>query len=226
MFPTVAEVLELPAVRQGRPRVAAGAGALGRTVRWTHVAELPDIAHLLSGGELLLSTGVALPDHDRALAQFVAELAEVDVAGIVIELGRRFTHALPEPLVRAAEQHNVCLIELRRETPFVRITESVHALIVDAQLAELRISEQVHQTFTELSIEGAEPGEVIRQTARMAGAAVVLENLSHQVLAFDAAGSEAADLLDRWEARSRSVVTTARTENDPNTGWLVTTVGA
>ena len=145
MFPTVAEVLDLPAVRQGRPRVAAGAGALGRTVRWTHVAEL----------------------------------SEVDVAGIVIELGRRFTHALPETLVRAAEHHKVCLIELRRETPFVRITESVHALIVDAQLAELRISEQVHQTFTELSIEGAEPGEVIRQTARMAGAPVVLENLSH-----------------------------------------------
>ena len=226
MFPTVAEVLELPTLRQGRPQVVAGRGSLGRLVRWTHVAELPDIAHLLSGGELLLSTGVALPESDEELTRFVGELAEVNVAGVVIELGRRYEQALPAALVTAAESHQVCLIELRRETPFVRITESVHALIVDAQLAELRISEQVHQTFTELSVEGAEPGEVVRQTARMAAAPVVLENLSHQVLAFDAAGTDAADLLDRWEARSRAVRATARTANDPATGWLVTTVGA
>ena len=71
MFPTVADVLELPTLRHGRPRVVAGAGGLGRRVRWTHVAEVPDIAHLLSGGELLLSTGVALPDDDDALAPHI-----------------------------------------------------------------------------------------------------------------------------------------------------------
>ena len=226
MFPTVAEVLDLAAMRQGRPRVVAGVGALGHPVRWTHVAELPEIAGLLRGGELLLSTGVALPDNDADLVRFVRELAEVDIAGIAIELGRRYTTTLPDALIRAADQFDVPLIELRRETLFVQVTESVHALIVDAQLAELRISEQVHQTFTELSVEGAEPTEVIRQTARMAQAPVVLENLSHQVLAFDAAGTSNEELLDRWESRSRSVSVADRTGYDADTGWLVTTVGA
>ena len=45
----------------------------------------------------------------------------------------------------------------------------------------------------------------MRQTARMANAPVVLENLSHQVLAFDPAGASADHLLDRWESRSRRV---------------------
>lgn len=226
MFPTVAEVLELPPLRRGRPVVVAGRAGLTAPVRWTHVSELPDIAHLLRGGELLLSTGVAFPESESVLAEFVDALAAVGAAGLVVELGRRFADRLPSGMVTAADRAGLPLVELHRETPFVQVTEAVHALIVGAQLAELRLSEQVHETFTELSVEGAEPTEVVRQTARMAGAPVVLENLSHQVLAFDAAGQVAADLLDRWEARSRTVRVPGRTGYDPAAGWLVTTVGA
>nr|WP_272919831.1 helix-turn-helix domain-containing protein [Streptomyces sp. SID5468] len=60
----------------------------------------------------------------------------------------------------------------------------------------------------------------------MAGAPAVLENLSHQVLAFDAAGRDPQGLLDGWERRSRGVRTAARTGYDERAGWLVTAVGA
>ena len=226
MYPTVAQVLELDSLRRGRPRVAAGATGLRRTVRWTHVTEHPDIAHLLRGGELLLSTGLAFPEDAAGLTSFVDELANSDVAGLVVELGRRFTEALPSALLEAAERRGLPVIELRRETPFVQVTESVHALIVGAQLSELRVSDEVHRTFTELSIEGADPDAIVRQTARMANAPVVLENVSHQVLAFDPAGSSADHLLDRWESRSRSIASTGRTTADPASGWVVATVGA
>lgn len=75
MYPTVAQVLELDTLRRGRPRVAAGAAGLRRTVRWTHVTEHPDIAHLLRGGELLLSTGLAFPEDAADLADFAVALA-------------------------------------------------------------------------------------------------------------------------------------------------------
>src|SRR5204862_221114 len=83
-----------------------------------------------------------------------------------------------------------------------------------------------HQTFTELSVEGAEPAEVVRQAARMAGLPVVLENLAHQVLAYDAAGHDPGDLLAGWEARSRGVEQAGRTGYDPRTGWLAPRAGA
>lgn len=226
MYPSVATVLELDAMRRGRPRVVAGAAGLGRTVRWTHVAELPDIAHLLRGGELLLSTGLAFPADPDGLTAVLDELADAGVAGLVVELGRRFVDALPPALLDAAERREMPVIELRRETPFVQVTESVHALIVGAQLSELRLSDQVHRTFTELSIEGAGADTIIRQTARMANAPVVLENLSHQVLAFDPAGASADHLLDRWESRSRSIASRGRTTSDPASGWVIATVGA
>ena len=94
MFPTVAEVLDLDAVRRGRPEVVAGAGSLDRPVRWAHVSELVDIAGLLRGGELILTTGVALPGDEADLAAYVADLDNVGAAGLVVELGRRFRHAL------------------------------------------------------------------------------------------------------------------------------------
>ena len=100
--PTVADVLELPEVELGRPQVLAGAEALGTPVRWVHVSELPDIATLLRGGELVLTTGVALPDSDPELARYVIELADAGAAGLVVELGRRFTGRLPAGMVRAA----------------------------------------------------------------------------------------------------------------------------
>ena len=56
--PTVAEVLAMPAMRGAGPEVVAGQQGLGRQVRWVHSAELADIAPLLRGGDLLLSTGI------------------------------------------------------------------------------------------------------------------------------------------------------------------------
>ncbi len=226
MFPTVRDVLALAPVRRGAPRVMAGAGDLDRPVRWVHSAEVPDIASLLRGGELVLTTGIGLPADEAGLRRFIAELAEVPAAGLVVELGRRYPDTVPRAMVAAADRYRLPLVELRRATPFVQITEAVHALIVDAQLGELRAAEEIHQRFTELSVEGAEPAEVVTEAARLAGCPVVLENLSRQVLAYDAAGERADLLLDGWEQYSRRINPPGRTGYDAGAGWLVTMVGA
>ncbi|MFI6448084.1 PucR family transcriptional regulator [Kitasatospora sp. NPDC050543] len=226
MLPTVARVLDLEVMRRGLPQVVAGASHLERPVRWVHVSELPDVAGMLQGGELVLTTGIALPEDREGLARYVRELDEVGVAGLVIEFGRRYFDSLPRALVHAAEQRGLPLIVLRRELRFVAVTEAVHALVVNAQLERLRSSEAVHQVFNELAVEGAEPAEVVRQVALMAGAPVVLENLAHQVLAHEPAGRPEAELLEGWERRSRGVRPPGRTGHDPRSGWLVTAVGA
>ncbi|MBQ1073373.1 PucR family transcriptional regulator [Micromonospora sp. C31] len=226
VFPTVREVLALDPVRHGAPRLVAGDVGLDRPVRWVHVTEVPDIAPLLGGGELVLSTGIGLPADDTGLRAFIGDLADVGVSGLVVELGRRYVTGVPRVMAAAAERRGLPLVELRRATPFVRITEAVHALIVDAQLTELRATEEIHQRFTELSVEGAGPGDVVRQAAELSGCPVVLENLSRQVLAYDPAGESAELLLDGWEQHSRRIRPTGRTAYHGDSGWLVTTVGA
>ncbi|WP_433217491.1 PucR family transcriptional regulator [Dactylosporangium sp. CS-047395] len=226
MFPTVREVLQLEPVRNGAPRLVAGERGLDQAVRWVHSSEVPDIATLLRGGELVLTTGIGLPADEAGLRRYITDLAEVGACGLAVEMGRRYAQRLPTVMVRTADSLGLPLVELHRGTPFVAITEAVHSMIIDAQLAELRAAEEIHQRFTDLSVEGAGPAEVVAQAALLAGAPVVLENLSRQVLAHDAAGGSAELLLASWEAHSRAIRPSGRTGYDAGSGWLVTTVGA
>jgi len=225
VLPTVRDVLELEVVRRGRPQVLAAAGQLDGTVRWVHAIEQADAARLLHGGELVLSTGIALPEEAAPLAAYAADLAAAGVSGLAVELGRRYRE-LPAALVAAADRHEVPLIAFRREVPFVEITETVHAMIIDAQLDELRRSERVHETFTELSVAGAPPEEIVRQAALLAGRPVILEDLSHRVLACSAGPADPRTLLTGFEHQARAVTGPRRTFYDEGAGWLVTTVGA
>jgi PucR family transcriptional regulator, purine catabolism regulatory protein len=226
MLPTVAEVLALDPVRSGAPRVLAGADRLTAPVRWVHVIELAQAAHLLRGGELVLATGIALPDDTAGLTRYVAELASVGVSGLAVELGSRYSRSLPSALVAAAADHQLPLIVFERETQFIEITEAVHARIIDAQLAELRSAERLHQVFTELAVSGAPADEVVSQAATLAGCPVILENLAHQVLACAPLGADAASLLAGFSGRSRSARLAGRTGYDAASGWLATMVGA
>jgi PucR family transcriptional regulator, purine catabolism regulatory protein len=226
VLPTVAEVLALDPVRNGAPRVLAGADRLDTPVRWVHVIELTRAAHLLRGGELVLSTGIALPDDAASLQHYVAELATVGVSALAVELGSRYSRSLPPALVSAAADQQLPLIVLERETQFIEITEAVHALIIDAQLAELRSADRLHQVFTELAVSGAAADDVVAQAASLAGCPVILENLAHQVLACAPGTQDAAALLAGFAARSRTVQVAGRTGYDATSGWLVTVVGA
>src|SRR6266545_3702401 len=222
----VSEVLMLPVLRAGGARVVAGAAGLDRRVRWVHVAEVADIAHLLRGGELVLTTGIALPSDDAALGEYVDDLAKVGVAGLVIELVRRWHDDLPAGLKAAADRHGLPLVTLTKETRYVTVSEAVISMIMEAQVAELRAAQQVHETFTALTVAGAEPAAILREVARMSGLPVVLETLAHHVLGYDAAGQSPGELLADWEHRSRAATLPGRTAYHPGEGWLVTTVGA
>jgi PucR family transcriptional regulator, purine catabolism regulatory protein len=226
VLPTLAEVLGLDAVQAGSPRVVAASGGLDAQVRWVHAIELTDAARLLHGGELVLSTGIALPDDPALQAAYIAELAGVGVTGLAVELGRRFREQLPASLVAAAQAHQLPLIAFEREVPFVEITEAVHARIIDRQLTELRAATRLHEVFTELSVAGAGPDEIIRAAAQLAGRPVILADLSHSVLACASAGADSAGLLAGFAARSRQAGGGRRTAFDPGSGWLITQVGA
>ncbi len=230
MLPTVADLLGMDVIRRGSPQVVAGSGGMGARVRWVHVLELADAAHLLQGGELVLTTGVALPAESALLARYAADLAAAGGAGVsalAVELGRRYVGALPGVLVRAAADSGLTLIAFEREVSFVEITEAVHARIIDAQLDELRASERLHEVFTELSVSGASLDEVVRQAAILAGRPVILADLSHRVLACEPGRTDPARLLAGFARRSRALSSSSgRTAYDEASGWLFTPVGA
>ncbi|MFI9510128.1 PucR family transcriptional regulator [Nocardia sp. NPDC052566] len=191
----------MPVVRAGEPEVVGG-GPLDRPVRWVHVIDLPEVAELLVGGELVLTTGQALAHGDKAAVEYLNALAAAGVSGLVVELGD-FVGELPPSVAKTADALGLPVIALHRVTRFVEITEAVHRMIVADQYAELEFARTVHETFTELSVRRASLAEIVKTAAGMLDASVVLEDLAHRVLALTARHATASAILENWETTSR-----------------------
>lgn len=146
---TVGDVLALPVLAGAQ--VAAGRQGLGRAVRWAHVAEMLDIARLLDGGELVLTTGMGLRVAPHLQEHYVNELDARGSAGLVLELGRCFD-AVPPAIVAAADRVGLPVIALGREVPFVRVTEAVHTLIIGRQYQQLKAAETAGARFAQLAL--------------------------------------------------------------------------
>ncbi|GAA4338957.1 PucR family transcriptional regulator [Streptomyces venetus] len=195
---TVRRALELPGLRGGLPEVLAGAERLGRTVRWVHAGEVPHIASLLKGGELLLTTGYGLGTRPAEQRAFVRTLAERGIAALVVELGPRFAR-LPAALVDTARSAGLPLVQLHREVPFVAVTEEIHTEIVNGHYALLQRAEEVHRRCTEALLGGGGVPQVLEILADFAGNPVFLETADGQLLYAAGAGPEGAEPLQVWE---------------------------
>ncbi|MGW7301231.1 PucR family transcriptional regulator [Streptomyces sp. NPDC054829] len=195
---TVQRALELPGLRGGLPEIVAGADRLGRTVRWVHAGEVPNIASLLKGGELLLTTGYGLGTRPAELRAFVRTLAERGIAALVVELGPRFTR-LPAALVDTARATGLPLVQLHREVPFVTVTEEIHTEIVNGHYALLQRAEEVHRRCTEALLGGGGIPQVLGILADFSGNPVFLETTDGQLLYAAGSGPENADPLQVWE---------------------------
>ncbi|MGW6273566.1 MULTISPECIES: PucR family transcriptional regulator [unclassified Streptomyces] len=195
---TVQRALELPGLRGGLPEVVAGAERLQRTVRWVHAGEVPNIASLLKGGELLLTTGLGLGARPAEQRVFVRKLAERGIAALVVELGPRFTR-LPAAIVETARAAGLPLVQLHREVPFVTVTEEIHTEIVNGHYALLQRADEVHRRCTEALLGGGGVPQVLNVLAGFSGNPVFLESPDGQLLYAAGAGTECADPLQVWE---------------------------
>ncbi|MEU5889199.1 PucR family transcriptional regulator [Streptomyces sp. NPDC047461] len=195
---TVQRALELPGLRSGLPEILAGADRLQRPVRWVHAGEVPNIASLLKGGELLLTTGYGLGTRPAEQRAFVRTLAERGIAALVVELGPRFTR-LPAALVDTARTAGLPLVQLHREVPFVTVTEEIHTEIVNGHYALVQRAEEVHRRCTEALLGGGGVPQVLGILADFSDNPVFLETADGQLLYAAGAGPEGADPLQVWE---------------------------
>jgi PucR family transcriptional regulator, purine catabolism regulatory protein len=200
---TLREVLDLEPLRSAGPQVLSGRDRLDQPVRWVHVAELPDIAYLLRGGELVLTTGMGIAGSADIQRRYVAELAEAGAAGVVIELGRNFQRIPPE-MVRSAEELGLPVIALAREARYVEVTEMVHRAIINRQYELLSRAESVSRELTELILSGADLGRIISRLAEIFANHVVLEDGAHQVVEIGGPRAGLGPVLASWEEHSRS----------------------
>jgi purine catabolism regulator len=154
--------------------LATGHASAGTSVRWVHSTELRDPTPWLTGGELLLTTGIQL-DSDERQREYVARLVRHGIAGVGLGVG--FEHrTLPPALLAAAEDHRLPLFEVPYEVPFIAITERAFSHLVSEQYEALRRSTAIQGRLERLVLEERGFGEVMRMVAdAIGGSATVLD---------------------------------------------------
>jgi purine catabolism regulator len=150
--------------------LAAGEDSADAPVRWVHISELPDPTPWLSGGELLLTTGIQL-DTDKRQREFVRLLSGHHLAGL--GFGTGFDHdGLPAALMEEARELAFPVFEVPYELPFIALTEKAFTRLVNEQYEVLQRGIAIHKRLERLVLEESGLDEVVRALAAATGGAV------------------------------------------------------
>ncbi|MFI5776700.1 PucR family transcriptional regulator [Nocardia sp. NPDC051570] len=158
-------------------RLRGGGTGLGRTIDLVLTTELEKPFRWLSGGELVLTTGMRLPATAAARAGYLRGFAESGVAAV--GFGTGLSHAdVPADLVAVADELGIPLLEVPLETAFAAVVKRVTARVAELQYDTVLRASRAQPRMTRALIRAGAPA-VVRELATSLGA---------MVLVFDPAG--------------------------------------
>ncbi len=153
-------------------RLLAGERSLHLPVRWVHISELLDPTPWLSGGELLLSTGMQL-DTPAQQREFLLRLADHHLAGL--GFGTGFKHAeVPAALLEAAAEREFPVFEVPYEVPFIAVTEAAFTQLVNEQYAVLRRALAAQERLERIVLSERGLDALVGALSTLIGAAIVV----------------------------------------------------
>ncbi|MFD0364069.1 PucR family transcriptional regulator [Nocardia sp. GCM10030253] len=159
-------------------RLKGGAAGVGREIDLVLTSELESPFRWLSGGELLLTTGMRLPSTTRQRLEYLRGLDECGVAAV--GFGTGLTHAeVPADLVEAADAIGLPLFEVPLPTPFAAIVKRVTARLAQLQYDALLRASRAQPRMTRALIKAGAQA-IVRELAT---------SLAAKVLMLDAAGT-------------------------------------
>ena len=174
--PTLRTVLGMPGLSV---LLRSGQADLDRPVRWVAVSELEDPSPYLEGGELLLTTGLRLTAENAR--EYVERLVAVGVTGLGLGVG--LTHAaIPEPLLAAAQEFGLPVLEVPEPTPFIAISQAVSDLLAAAEYEAVSRAVQAQRDLTRAALAPDGAGAVVARLGKELTAQVVLLDAGGRVV--------------------------------------------
>jgi PucR family transcriptional regulator, purine catabolism regulatory protein len=175
---TVRELLETPHLGLS---LVAGKGGLDREVTWAHVCELEDPVPWLEGGEIVLTTGIAVPSEPDDQRAYIRRMAEGGVAALAVS-----QDLLSPPLSRSmtdeADAFGFPVVEVSIEVPFVTIARTVAAAVQGGAEQRLITHVRIFDTLRAATIEGLGAAELFRRLEDLSGFRLYLATASGRSL--------------------------------------------
>lgn len=150
-------------------RLPVLAGDVSKPVGWVHGTELADPTPFLEGGELLLTTGLAVVGAD-----YVERLVRAGVVGLGFGTGLGHD-VVPVELVEAAAKADLGLVEVPRGVPFIAISKAVSKALAADEYAALTRTSEAQRALTRAAVRGGVAGVVRRLGQWIDGWVVLLD---------------------------------------------------
>ena len=137
-------------------RLRGGAAGVTRAVDLALTSELASPFRWLSGGELLLTTGIRLPSTTVDRVAYLRGLDDCKVAAVGFATG--LTHdEVPRDLIEAADEIGIPLIEVPLKTPFAAVVKRVSARLAELQYDAVIRASRAQPKMTRTAISGELP---------------------------------------------------------------------
>jgi purine catabolism regulator len=135
------------------------------SVTAVHVSELVDPTPYVSGGELLLTTGLTLPTTRIGWEGYVSRLTGIGIAALAIGLGPRYSEP-PEGLVAACKAAGLTLLIVPAPTPFLTISKTYWTARARSSEQYLQDAVAAHRALIDAAASPDPAAEVLRRLAR------------------------------------------------------------
>lgn len=158
------------------------AGRRDPELTWGSVTELLTLSEYLEGGEIIMTTGLALDGDDPRWRDFVASLSRAQVAAIGFGVGVNHDQ-VPAQLVQAASTYQVALFEIALPTPFIAISKAIAELLRTDELRETRNALRIQERLLDSARSEQEPAAVLASIAQATGRQLAVVSSDGSVLA-------------------------------------------
>ncbi|GAB19496.1 putative CdaR family transcriptional regulator [Gordonia effusa NBRC 100432] len=167
----------------------AGESGTSAEITFAVTTELANPGQWLSGGELVLTTGIGLPPDASGRRAYMEEFAECGVAAIGFGLGLSYD-VIPDELVEHADRLGVPLFEVPLPTPFVAVVKTVMNRLAEQQYEAVMWASRAQPRMTRAAVGGG-VASTIRELSNACGGPVFLCDRAGQVI--DASGASLDD---------------------------------
>lgn len=164
-LPTVAEMC---ATLNDDLHPTAGFVAPDLEVSAVHVSELADPTSYLSGGELLLTTGLSLPDSAMGCERYVSRLKAAGVSALGLGLGPFLAH-IPDPLTESCRKYGLCLLVIPPATAFLTVTKAYWTARSRSTQQELSDAITAHRSLVNSMVSSDPVGETLKTLSASIG---------------------------------------------------------
>ncbi|MDQ2758192.1 MAG: PucR family transcriptional regulator [Actinomycetota bacterium] len=162
---TVDELVRSPALQLS---VVAGGAGLGRRVAWAHVSELEDPSPWLLGGELLMTTGIAVPRTAARQADYLRRLDDGGVSALAVSEGLHVPR-LSAAMLEVARERSIPVLRVPLPVPFVAIAQEVAGAVQSEMHRRLTAQLHVFGALRTLAAEDLSVHELFARLERLSG---------------------------------------------------------